>query len=141
MIKFVLLVALFAFALCQKEIQFKMCGTNTVIKQKKMYHTPDVLKPGMEFLVTTEGENIGGPLSNGITTTRTTYMGIEVQVTRHSICDSMGGCPVKTGPTISKSKTNLPRHAPSGEYKCSTKTYDSDGKELTCVEWSFNVTR
>jgi len=130
----------FVILILSKDIEFKMCGTNSQLTQKKMSHSPDVIKAGTTFEVTTEGENKGpGAFTNGMSTTKTYYLGVEVQTTRHSICESMGKCPIPVGNTLSKSKTSLPGHAPRGTYTCVTRTVDRDGKQLGCVEWKFIV--
>jgi hypothetical protein len=124
-----------------KDIDFKMCGSDTTLKQLKMRHEPDNLRAGMDFKVYTDGNNIGSSIQSGTTVTKTYYMGIEIQTTRHSVCDSIqGGCPVRPGPTLSLSNVNLPGHAPRGTYTCKTTTLDGNGKQIGCVDWSFQVT-
>jgi hypothetical protein len=108
-----------------------------------MEHEPDILKPGMDFVVKGWSKNISPvPVTNGITTSRTYKFGIEVRVQRHSICDTVqGGCPVKPGELLSISRNNIPSHAPGGEYLVKTKTLDRDGRVVACVDWYFDVTK
>lgn len=114
---------------------------NVPLKQLKMRHSPAVLRSGTNFTVYTDGEQTSdSPLTNGVTTSRTSYLGIEVQVNRHSICDSIqGGCPVKKGPTLSISRESIPGIAPRGTYTVSTRSIDRDGKLISCVTWKFVV--
>jgi len=99
-ILFLVFFFFFSLVFCQgdKPIEFQMCGdANVPLKQLKMRHSPAVLRSGTNFTVYTDGEQTSdSPLTNGVSTSRTSYLGIEVQVNRHSICDSIqGGCPVK----------------------------------------------
>ena len=107
----VLLVTFMITLSVAKPVRWKMCGDDkTPFQQIRMAHEPEILKPGMDFIIRGWSKNISPtPITNGITTSRTFKYGIEVRVQRHSICDSVqGGCPVQPGEMLSVSRNNIP---------------------------------
>ena len=115
-------------------------GTNTVLKQVRMDHEPDVLNPGVTWQVTQLINNTGTTsIPGGFTVSKTFYRGVEVNSNRVDMCDVVvGGCPIRPGVATSKSpRTQISRFSPKGEYNVITRGSDRNGKELSCVEWKF----
>lgn len=127
-----------------KKDDIKLCLQNPPFLPKSIEIEPKQPYPGVLLTTTTRGESVGDKdVTGGTIYMPVLFRNITVFEYKYDLCEvTVGGCPIKKGPTQIVIKQQTPRFALPGIYTAIPRTIEAvTGRNLSCVEFTFEVIR
>ncbi|XP_062168003.1 uncharacterized protein LOC133874171 [Alnus glutinosa] len=80
----------------------------------------------------------GKAISGGKMVIDVSYFGWHIHSETHDLCGETS-CPISTGDFVVSHSQDLPGFTPPGSYSLKMKMYDAAKKELTCINFDFDI--
>jgi hypothetical protein len=140
----VLASALQYSGIIEKKENFKLCLQNPPFAPESIEIEPKQPYPGVLLTTTTKGmATQETPVTGGTIYMPVIFKNITVFEYKYDLCEvTVGGCPIRKGPTMIVIKQQTPRFAFPGIYTAIPRTVEAvTGRNLSCVEFQFEVIR
>ena len=124
---------------CVNAHPFSNCGSSSdVLSVSSVSIRPDPPVAGQKVTVTLNG-TVSATETEGDAAITVKYLGIAVINENLNLC-KLTTCPVKANTPFSGDyNIDVPSYAPSGEYDATITVKDGSGKQLGCLELTFNL--